>query len=317
MDTKRKKILALTISAIVLIAIFLLWGLNSNNWRYFLSTRTPKILAIILTSWSIGFSTLIFQTITNNRILTPSVLGLDSLYVLIQSFIIFVLGSTSIYIINKNLNFTISVLLMIVFSSILFFFVLKKSLNNIMLLLLVGIIMGTFFQSFTSFMQMMIDPNEFLHIQDSMFASFNRINTDILTLSIILIVLIGIYSSRYLKIWDVLSLGRDNAINLGVDYDNVVKKMLIMVIILVSISTGLVGPITFLGLLVVNLSREILKTYEHKYLIIGSTLLSVIALVGGQLLIERVFNFGTPISVIINFVGGVYFIYLLLKENVQ
>lgn len=317
MKTRRNKLVALSIIALVLIGTFLVLGLTGNNYGYFLSIRTPRILAIIITSWAIGFSTLIFQTITNNRILTPSVLGLDSLYVLIQSFIIFVLGSTSVFIINKNLNFTVSVLFMIIFSAILFYFVLKKSLNNIMLLLLVGIVMGTFFQSLTSFMQMMIDPNEFLHIQDSMFASFNSINTEILALSIILIIAIAIYSFKYLKIWDVLSLGRDNAINLGIEYDSIVQKMLIMVVILISISTALVGPITFLGLLVVNLAREFLKTYEHKYLIIGSTLLSIVALVGGQLLIERVFNFGTPISVIINFVGGVYFIYLLLKENVK
>ena len=317
MKTRRNKLVALSIIALVLIGTFLVLGLTGNNYGYFLSIRTPRILAIIITSWAIGFSTLIFQTITNNRILTPSVLGLDSLYVLIQSFIIFVLGSTSVFIINKNLNFAVSVLFMIIFSAILFYFVLKKSLNNIMLLLLVGIVMGTFFQSLTSFMQMMIDPNEFLHIQDSMFASFNSINTEILALSIILIIAIAIYSFKYLKIWDVLSLGRDNAINLGIEYDSIVQKMLIMVVILISISTALVGPITFLGLLVVNLAREFLKTYEHKYLIIGSTLLSIVALVGGQLLIERVFNFGTPISVIINFVGGVYFIYLLLKENVK
>ena len=317
MKTRKNKLIALTIIALILIGIFILWGLTANNWRYFISIRSPKILAIIVTSWAIGFSTLIFQTITNNRILTPSVLGLDSLYVLIQSFIIFALGSTSIFIINKNLNFAVSVFFMIIFSAILFYFILKKSFNNIMLLLLVGIIMGTFFQSLTSFMQMMIDPNEFLHIQDSMFASFNSINTGILLISIILILLIAIYSLKYLKVWDVLSLGRDNAINLGIDYDGVVKKMLVMVVVLTSISTALVGPITFLGLLVVNLARQVLNTYEHKYLIIGASLLSVIALVGGQLLIERVFNFGTPISVIINFVGGVYFIYLLLKENVQ
>ena len=317
MKTRRNKLVALSIIALVLIGTFLVLGLTGNNYGYFLSIRTPRILAIIITSWAIGFSTLIFQTITNNRILTPSVLGLDSLYVLIQSFIIFVLGSTSVFIINKNLNFTVSVLFMIIFSAILFYFVLKKSLNNIMLLLLVGIVMGTFFQSLTSFMQMMIDPNEFLHIQDSMFASFNSINGEILAISIILIIAIAIYSFKYLKIWDVLSLGRDNAINLGIEYDSIVQKMLIMVVILISISTALVGPITFLGLLVVNLAREFLKTYEHKYLIIGSTLLSIVALVGGQLLIERVFNFGTPISVIINFVGGVYFIYLLLKENVK
>jgi iron complex transport system permease protein len=203
-----------------------------------------------------------------------------------------------------------------IFSGILFKSLFKKESNNIMILLLIGLILGTLFQSLTSFMQMMIDPNEFLHIQDKMFASFNNINTEILILSTIIICATGIYSSKYIKIWDVLSLGREHSINLGIDYDKVIKKMLVIVSILVSLSTALVGPITFLGLLVVNLSREFLKTFKHKDLIIGSTLISIVALVGGQLLVERVFNFGTPISVIINFVGGFYFIYLLLKENV-
>lgn len=89
-----------------------------------------------------------------------------------------------------------------------------------------------------------------------------------------------------------------------------------IVSILVSISTALVGPITFLGLLVVNLAREFTRRYEHKYLMVTSSLLGIIALVGGQLVVERIFNFGTPISVIINFIGGIYFIKLLLKENV-
>lgn len=184
-------------------------------------------------------------------------------------------------------------------------------------LLLVGLILGTLFQSVSAFMQMMIDPNEFLHIQDKMFASFNNINTNILLLSIAILMAIGLYSYRYLKILDVLSLGREHSINLGVNHDKTTKSMLLIISILVSVSTALVGPITFLGLLVVNLSREFLKTYKHKYLIIGSILISVLALVGGQLLTERVFNFSTPISVIINFVGGFYFIYLLLKENAQ
>lgn len=315
MNNKRKIVL-LSILSLVLISLFILWGLNSNNWRYFLSVRTPKAIAIVMTGGAIAFSSLIFQTVTNNRILTPSVLGLDSLYMLIQSIIIFVLGSTSVFISNDNLNFVLSVILMIVFSGLLFKQLFKKERNDIMRLLLIGMIFGTLFGSLTSFVQMVIDPNEFLFIQDKMFASFNNINTNILLISIVIIAAISIYSIKYLKIWDVLSLGRDNAINLGINYDKIIRKMLIIVSILVSVSTALVGPITFLGILVVNLAREFFKTYEHLYLIIGSTLLSIVALIGGQLIVERVLNFGTPVGVIINFVGGLYFIYLLVKENV-
>ncbi|MDV5703304.1 iron chelate uptake ABC transporter family permease subunit, partial [Acinetobacter baumannii] len=110
-------------------------------------------------------------------------------------------------------------------------------------------------------------------------------------------------------------LGRDNAVNLGVNYDSLVKKMLILVAVFISVSTALVGPITFFGLIVANLSYQLFGTYKHKILISGAGLISVIALVGGQWVVERVFTFSTTLSVIINFIGGVYFIYLLLKES--
>ncbi len=105
------------------------------------------------------------------------------------------------------------------------------------------------------------------------------------------------------------------AINLGVSYDQIVKQMLVIVAILISISTALVGPITFFGLIVANLAYQFFKTYKHSVLITGASIMSVIALVGGQWVVERIFTFTTTLSVIINFIGGVYFIYLLLKES--
>ncbi len=315
--TKKLKLLAvLSATSLILIALFILIGVDLNNYSYFLSKRIPKVLAIIVTGISIAFSSTIFQTVTNNRILTPSVLGLDSLYLLVQTIVIFTLGSSSQFVGDKNINFIVSVSLMLVFSGILFKFLFNKEKNNIMTLLLVGMIFGTLFQSFSSFMQMVIDPNEFLHVQDKMFASFNNINTKILTLSSGIVILIILYTFKYYSILDVISLGKEHSINLGVNHNKVVKIMLFLVSVLVSISTALVGPITFLGLLAVNLSREMLKTYEHKILFVSSSLISIISLVGGQLFVERILNFGTPISVIINFIGGIYFVYLLLKENI-
>ena len=313
---RKKSIYFLAVSAMALILLFVFWGLSGSNWGYFLSLRVPKVLALVVTGVAIAFSTLLFQTLTNNRILTPSLLGLDSLYILIQTLVVFILGSTSLVLVNNKINFFISVGLMLIFSTLLFKGLFKRETSNIMFFLLFGLILGTFFQSLTTFMQMMIDPNEFLHVQDRMFASFNHVNTEILLIAIIVISALILYSIKYFKLWDVLSLGREHAINLGVDYHKTIRNMVLIVSILVSVSTALVGPITFLGLLVVNLAREFLKTFEHKYIFIGSALISIVALVGGQLLIERILNFGTPISVVINLIGGIYFLYLLLKENV-
>ncbi|MEG7379805.1 petrobactin ABC transporter permease YclO [Bacillus subtilis] len=307
------KIALLVGLAIVCIGLFLFYDVG--NWDYTLPRRIKKVAAIVLTGGAIAFSTMIFQTITNNRILTPSILGLDSLYMLIQTGIIFLFGSANMVIMNKNMNFIISVLLMIVFSLVLYQLMFKGEGRNIFFLLLVGIVFGTLFGSLSSFMQMLIDPNEFQVVQDKMFASFNNINTDLLWLAFIIFLLTGVYVWRFTKFFDVLSLGREHAVNLGIDYDKVVKQMLVVVAILVSVSTALVGPIMFLGLLVVNLAREFLNTYKHSYLIAGSVFISIIALVGGQFVVEKVFTFSTTLSVIINFAGGIYFIYLLLKEN--
>jgi iron complex transport system permease protein len=308
------KNILLTVAAIAVCALYLFHDLN-GSYDYALPRRGFKVVAMILTGVAIAYSTVVFQTITHNRILTPSIMGLDSLYMLIQTVIIFFLGSTHVTVTNKQVNFGISVVAMIVFALLLYRFIFKKGNQPIYFLLLIGIIIGTFFSSISTFLQVLIDPNEFQIVQDRMFASFNNINTDILWIAIGIIGLLILYAWRYTTYLDVLSLGRDNAVNLGVNYDSLVKKMLILVAVFISVSTALVGPITFFGLIVANLSYQLFGTYKHKILISGAGLISIIALVGGQWMVERVFTFSTTLSVIINFIGGVYFIYLLLKES--
>lgn len=313
--SNKTKIILLFVTAIVFSALFIFYDLGGNI-GYILPRRAMKVLAIIVTGAAIAFSTVVFQTITNNRILTPSIIGFDSLYLLVQTFLIYIFGSTSFLVMNKQLNFGLSVVIMMIFAALFYKILFNNRYGrNIYFLLLVGIILGTLFESVSTFMQVLIDPNEFFVVQDRMFASFNNINTDILYFSIILFAIITIIFWRYIKFLDVLSLGKDTAINLGVDYDLIVKRLLVLVAILISISTALVGPITFLGLLVANVTYEFIKTYKHSYLIVCSMLISVVALVSGQFFVERIFTFSTTLSVIINFIGGVYFIYLLLRGN--
>jgi len=311
----KKKLVLLSMVLVLGIGLFLFLGLNPNSYQYALSRRIPKIIAIALTGGAIAYASMVFQTVTENRILTPSVLGLDAVYVFIQTILIFIVGSEAMARADHHMLFLVSVVAMVGFSVGVLGFILKKVKGNIYLLLLVGIVTGTFFRSASSFVQVIIDPNEFLVLQGRLFASFNNVNTRVLWISFVLLVAAMVYGMSKVKELDVLSLGRDHAINLGIDHKRLVNTMLILVAILISVSTALVGPITFLGILVTNLSRELLKTYQHSYLIPGAMLISASALVYGQLLVERIFVFSTPISVIINFIGGLYFIYLLVREN--
>jgi iron complex transport system permease protein len=308
------KLFILSALALSVVLIFLFVDIQ-GSWDYILPRRAKKIAAIALTGAAIAFSTVVFQTITNNKILTPSIIGLDSLYMLVQTFVVFVFGSGTFMAMGDQMHFLSSVGLMMLFAGLLYRFLFRREGRNLYFLLLVGIVCGVFFESITSFLQKVMDPNEFLIVQDRNFASFNNINTEILLLAAIVMAASIAYALRYFKFMDVMSLGKEHAVNLGVNYDYVVQRLLIVVAVLISAATALVGPITFLGLLVANVAYQLIRSYRHTYVITGSILISIIALVGGQLLLERVFSFTTTISVIINFAGGVYFIYLLLREN--
>lgn len=313
---RRHKVLIILIVLVVVSSfLFLMYELNPNSYQYALSLRVPKLIAIALTGSGIALSSVIFQTVTNNRILTPSVLGLDSLYNLFQTLIVFVFGSLNIALAGSNINFLFSAALMIIFSLFLFKMMFKREGTNLFFLLMVGMVFGTLFSSLSSFMQMVMDPNEFLIVQNKMFASFNNVQSSLLMISIIIVsVAIGCICKDFKKL-DVMSLGKEQAVNLGINYDYMVKKILIIVSILVSVSTALVGPITFLGILVTNLAYQLVKDYRHSVIVPTAILLSLAALIGGQFLVERVFHFSTTVGVIINFIGGLYFIYILLKEE--
>ncbi|MFJ7981167.1 iron chelate uptake ABC transporter family permease subunit [Lysinibacillus xylanilyticus] len=310
----RTKMLILLGLAVASILLYIFYELN-GNYHYAFPRRLIKVLAMSLTGIAIAYSTVVFQTITHNRILTPSVMGLDALYMMVQTFIFYFFGSMSILVINAKYNFLLAVSAMVIFALIFYRVLFKEGKRPIYFLLLVGMIVGTFLGSVTTFFQVLIDPNEFLNLQSKMFASFNNVNSDLVWLAAVVIIIAFIYGWRHMNQLDVMSLGRDTAINLGVPYDKLVQRMLILSSILIAVSTALVGPITFFGLIVANLSYQFFKTYKHAVLIAGSCVMSVVALVGGQWMVEHIFKFDTTLSVIINFVGGVYFIYLLLKES--
>ncbi|MGM9929534.1 MAG: iron chelate uptake ABC transporter family permease subunit [Lysinibacillus sp.] len=308
------KILILAVLAIICILLYGFYDIK-GGFDYAFPRRMIRVGAMVVTGFAIAYSTVVFQTITRNRILTPSVMGLDSMYEVVQTFIYFFAGSLSIWVLNKYLNFGLSIAAMVLFALLLYRFLFRADKYPIYLLLLIGMILGTLLGSFVTFLQVLIDPVEYLSLQTRLFASFTSVKADLLYISMGILLLAFLYGFRIMRQLDVMSLGRENAINLGINYDRLVMNILILSAVLIATSTALVGPITFLGLIVANLSYQYLVTYKHSTLILGAGLISVIALVGGQFLVEHVFELRTTLSVIINFVGGIYFIYLLLKES--
>ena len=311
--SSRNTVLILLGIALFCVIFFMTFNLKGNI-SYILTHRAWIVLTMILVAFSAATSTLLFQTVTNNRILTPSIMGFESLFVLIQTVVIFFIDAQGIPYIGIVGKFIFESSLLILFSLFLYRGLFNKLKQNLHLVLLIGIILGTLFRSFSNLLQRLMTPTEFAVLQSRIFATFTRAEPVLIVFSLIIASIIGLFLWRMRFRFDVLALGRDNAINLGVDYQKSVTIILLLVSVLVSISTALVGPFTFLGLLIANLAYSISGSSQHRFLLPTAFLLGVIFLVGGQMFLERVLNMVGALSIVIEFIGGSLFIFLLLKK---
>ncbi|TPW28820.1 iron chelate uptake ABC transporter family permease subunit [Martelella alba] len=299
-------------ATLIAIALFMTLGAK-GSWSFVLAFRGEKLAALLLVAYAIAVSTVLFQTVVANRILTPAIMGFDALYVLLQTVLVFLFGAAGFSTLDPNLLFLIETATMLIFSLLLFRFLFAGTRRSLHLVMLVGILFGGLFRSLASFLQRLIEPTDFMVLQDQFFASFNGVDGSLLGISAIAILAASLIAFRLLPELDILLTGRETAISLGVAHDRVVTTTLIVVTILVSVSTALVGPVTFFGLLVANLAYIILPGGRHRLVLPAAVLIAALTLVGGQTLLERVFDFNSALSIIIEFAGGIVFILLLLK----
>ena len=310
----------LLLISLALAVLYIVVGLNTEFLSFLLERRILKLIAILVVGYSISVSSVLFQTITNNRIITPSIIGFDSLYLMICSIVVLFFHQLLVpNVINIHIFFFITVGIMIIFSRALYrlLFIIKE--NTIYYVLLSGVVLSLLFRSIYTFFISIMDVAQYDALQRKLYASFDLIQYDLLFVSIILALLLTTkYIVPMLSDLDVYLIGKDNAKILGVDIDKVQDDCIKIISVLVSVATVLVGPITFLGLFVVNIVYMIYSnSNKHTHLILGSTFLSLIILILGSLLVERVFEFDTNLTVIINGIGGIFFIYLLLKGKIQ
>lgn len=312
------KLIVIALIAIIIVAAFLFIGVKFHNHkllRYAMKLRIPKVIAMIITAFAIGAATIIFQSVINNTIVTPCLLGMNALYTLIHTSVVFVLGSGSILFTNDNLSFLVDLVLMGIIATVVYSWLFKMTGHNVLYVWLVGTVLTSFFSSIQSTLTRVMDPNEYDTLLTSLVASFSNINSGIIIFSVIILALIVVIFRKEFALLDVITLGKEQAINLGVDYDRCIRRLLLAITLCIAVATAMVGPISFLGLIIANISRQLLKTYRHTQLIAGAALMGVIALIGGQFIVERVFVYSIPISVFITVAGGIYFLYLILKGS--
>ena len=314
----RRKLLLLAALVLLCAAGYMLVEVNFSNPKllaYAMKIRAPKLIVMLITAFAIGGASIVFQSIINNTIVTPCLLGMNSLYTLIHTAVVFFLGSASLVASSANLSFAVDVVLMGIAATVIYSWIFKKTKHNVLYVLLVGTVLTSFFGSIQTTLTRVMDPNEYDSLLNTLVASFSNINSEIIVFSLVLLAGIVVALRKELALLDVLTLGKEQAINLGVDYDRCIRRLLLGVTLCIAVATAMVGPISFLGLIIANLSRQLLKTFRHTQLVLGAALFGMIVLVGGQLIVEHVYSYAVPVSVFITVGGGLYFLYLLLTRK--
>lgn len=276
-----------------------------------------SLLGMIISATLIAVVSLAFQTITENRVLTPSMLGFDSVFLATQSILVFFASNIRIMgklFANPYYNFLVTTGVMLLISMLMYSVMLRKNKNNIVFLLLFGLILSSIVQSLTNYIEVLLDPQQFQQLKAVTTVSITNMNESIILLATPAMVVLTFLFVRRSREYDVMQLGESNAKSLGVPYTSRVNRTLILVALAMAVTTALIGPLTFLGLLAVNIARELFKTYKHSVLFFGSILVAVLFLVLGQSLVELL-RYATPVTVLIDLIGGIYMIILILKEH--
>lgn len=305
-----RRLVTLAVLALLAMLAFMTIGLRGNI-AFVVQLRGLKLLALLQVALSIAVSTVLFQTVTANRILTPSIMGLDALYLFGQTALVFLLGGLGYASLNGGMKFGIEVLLMIALAMILLWPLLRARLD-INLMLLMGVTLGLLFRSLSALLSRLIDPNAFAVVQSASFANFNTLRADLTILGTIITVIAVALCWRARHVLDVIGLGRETAIGLGINWTRTAAGFLLLISILVAVSTALVGPVAFFGLLVAALAERLMRTQRHSLILPAAALVAVIVLVGGQTLLQHGLGGASTLGVVIEFAGGLVFLLLLV-----
>ncbi len=285
------------------------------DFGYVIPKRLVRLGAMLIGGICIAWSSITFQTLTNNRILTPAVMGYEAVYLLLQSLLVLLLGTQSLVLLGASGNFAVSVALMLAYSWLLHRWLFRDGASNVYTLLLVGLVLTLVMGTFTQFVQFRTSPGEFSMLLGFTQASFNRAQPEQLLYAGAIVAMVCAVGLRTLPTLDVLALGRETAISLGVDYRRAVRLQLVLVSTLVAVSTSLLGPTAFMGIFVANMAYSLARSIRHRITLPLGCAIAIAIFIAAQLAVEHVFNYRTTVGILVNLVCGAYFLALVVRRR--
>lgn len=275
---------------------------DTDALELLLISRLPRLFAILLSGAGLSIAGLIMQQISQNRFAAPSTSGTIECAMLgyVLSLVIFGHGD------NLLLIFGMSIVGTLIFIQ----FIHRVQFKNAIYVPLIGIIFGNVVSSAATFVAYKYDAVQNLSAWTvANFANILQGNYELLYIAVPISVISYWYATRL----SAVGMGKDFATNIGLNY----KQILFIGIILVSVMSAsvvmIVGQLPFLGLIVPNLVAQFYGDNLRKNIpltaIIGAILILVCDVVGRVI----IFPYEIPISMIISILGGIVFIFFIVK----
>lgn len=279
-----------------------LLGGDANAWQLFITSRIPRLFAILLAGSGLSIAGLIMQQISQNRFAAPSTSGTIEC-----SMLGFVLSL--VFFGNGDQLWLIFATAMI--GTLFFVHLIQRiQFKNAVFVPLIGIIFGNIVSSMATFIAYKYDALQ--NLSGWAVANFANIlagNYELLYIAVPVAIFSYLYATRI----SAVGMGKDFAINLGLNYQQVMVIGVALVSIMSASVVMIVGQLPFLGLIVPNLVNRFygdnLRKNIPRTAILGAILVLACDLVGRLI----IFPYEVPISMVISLLGGGVFIFFVLK----
>nr|WP_156137444.1 MULTISPECIES: iron chelate uptake ABC transporter permease subunit VctD [Vibrio] len=275
---------------------------DPQSWDLLFTSRIPRLAAVLLAGAGLSIAGLIMQQISQNRFASPSTSGTIECAMLgyVLSLVLFGNGN------QLWLIFSVSMLGTLAFVQ----FINRIQFKNAVFVPLVGIIFGNVVQSVATFFAYKYDAIQNLSSWAvANFANLLQGDYELLYVAIPFAIFSLLYATRI----SAVGLGKDFAVNLGLNYQQVLVVGVLLVSVMSASVVMIVGKLPFLGLIVPNLVSRFYGDNLRRNIPLTALLGALIVLVcdlAGRLII---FPYELPISNIISLLGGAVFIYFILQ----
>ncbi|MBN1038367.1 iron ABC transporter permease [Clostridium botulinum] len=276
--------------------------------------RLPRVLLGAICGAGLAICGVLMQCVTKNPIAEPYILGISSGASCGAVFVIVLGGMSSIGINSVGAGAFVGSLI----SGILVFVIgtqMGKTTSTTRLVLS-GMAISTIFSALTNLLIYSAENSN--QAKSALFwtvGSLGGAKWEVLLFPFIILVVVIIGALVMSKSLDILLLGDDSAIILGINIKLIKSIILILATLLTSALVSITGAIGFIGLVVPHICRTITGS-DHKKLIVLSSLIGAIFLIASDIIARGLFPpIEIPIGIITSLVGGPFFLYLISKKN--